>query len=105
MSPNEFLKLAGVKGKEEMHEIMKIPSILNIIEGVKKGNFLDTGFLDYSEGKIKDHEGRNRAIAAIIMEVKRIPVAIIGNEHKKFSLEETKPQEYKSKENLNSLVL
>jgi len=105
MSPDEYLKLVNVKNNNDIKSFLNPKSVIKIVKGVKNGNELQPGFLDFDGKQIINHEGRHRAIAAKIMGIDKIPVAIIGNNHKQFDIKSVKPQDlkYQYQEKINLL--
>jgi len=103
MSPDDFLKLTNVKDDDDAAVFGNERSLIKIIKGVSSGNEFQPGFLDYSKGKITDHEGRHRALAAKVMGIKKIPVGIIGIDHGSFDVNKTKHQDINYKNTNNPL--
>lgn len=93
MSPDDYLKLVNIQSDDDIKTFLSLFSVDDIYNGLKSGNEYEPGFLDYSNGEITDHEGRHRAIVARMMGIEKIPVAIIGRDHKDFDILNTKSQD------------
>jgi hypothetical protein len=88
MSPKKFMELAKLTATQQKYRDENIISYMrnttypNSVERAKVGlldtrPLVPTPYLEFKDGKIKEHEGRNRAMASLELGRKQIPVYLI----------------------------
>ena len=88
MSPMQFIKLARMTSTDLENRSMSIAQYMKITraeESVRKAYaglksskpLVPTPYFEFKYGRIKDHEGRNRAYASMELNRKQIPVWFI----------------------------
>jgi len=94
MTPDQFLKSVGASSVDKQVKIATPSSLKYLYDKIKKDKKFGAGFLDFDGNTITGHEGRHHAMMAKILQIPKIPVAIIGKNHDKFNPDTAVP-EYK----------